>query len=352
MNAIAAPLPMRQWFPWTAVVPSRRSHAAALLLGCLALGLGCDDSFADESPPGAFQVKDEETQLARRFAVRESIEPPFEYSLSAGYRRDNLSWGIANGGVNVASEVSWKKTVIAQLRATGKINLGNGWLVRGIYATGAVRSGNNRDSDYGGSNRTQEYSRSDNRTEGAVRDLSIGLGKKFGLFDPESGGGLYVAPLAGLSIHQQSLTMYEGSQTIPARGAIAALKNSYATRWKGSWLGADALLGLGGDISLSSTVEYHWVDYTAEANWNLRSDFAHPVSFSHVARGRGVLVSVGSAYRFSRNFLMNATLERQKWNTYTGYDQTNFSYGATNYYTLNPVSWDSSSFSLGAVYQF
>lgn len=49
---------------------------------------------------------------------------------------------------------------------------------------------------------------------------------------------------------------------------------------------------------------------------------------------------------------MNAALEQQRWKTYAGYDQTNFSYGATNYYTLNPVSWDSTSFSLGAVYQF
>jgi len=330
----------------------QRCIVTAPVICCLASALVPHDSFADDSLTKSFQVKEEETQLAKRFAVRESVELPFEYSVSAGYRKDNFNWSIADGGINVASEVDWKNTVIAELRATGKINLGGDWLLRGIYTTGAVKSGTNQDSDYAGSDRTQEFSRSNNKTGGAVRDISIGLGRKVRLFDLASGGGLIVAPLAGLSIHQQSLTMYDGQQTIPANGALAGLNNSYDAQWKGSWLGMDALLALGESISLNSTVEYHWVDYSAEANWNLRTDFAHPVSFRHVAKGHGILASFGASYRFSRNFLMNVSYERQKWNTFQGYDQTNFSYGVTSYYTLNPVSWDSQSLLLSAVYQF
>lgn len=352
MNVIVIFRTLRNLFRWVEVFILKRCHAVALVMCCFMPALIPKDSFADDSLPQSLQVKEEETQLARRFAVRESVESPFEYSLSAGYRKDNLSWSIADGGINVASEVSWKNTVIAQLRATGKLNLGSDWLLRGIYTTGAVKSGSNRDSDYAGSNRTQEYSRSDNKTGGAVRDVSIGLGRKFHLFDFASGGAMYVVPLAGLSIHQQSLSMYDGQQTIPANWALTGLNNSYDTQWKGSWLGMDALLGVSENISLTGTAEYHWVNYLAEANWNLRSDFAHPVSFRHVANGHGVLASFGGTYRFSRNFLMNVSLERQKWNTNTGYDQTNFSYGATNYYTLNSVNWDSTSFFLGAVYRF
>ncbi len=309
-------------------------------------------AIADDLASKPFEVKDEETQLAKRFAVRESIESPFEYSVSVGYRKDELSWSIADGGINIASEVEWKDTVIAQLRAAGKLNLGSDWMIRGIYSTGAVKSGNNRDSDYAASDRTQEFSRSDSKTGGAVRDISVGLGRKLRLFDLESGGALIVVPLVGLSIHQQSLTMYEGQQTIPANGTLAGLNNSYAAQWKGYWGGLDVLLGLGEKLSLNSTVEYHWGDYTAEADWNLRDDLAHPVSFRHVAEGHGILASVSAAYRFSRNFLLNVSLERQKWSTWSGYDQTNFSYGGTGYYTLNPVSWDSTSYSVGAVYQF
>jgi len=300
----------------------------------------------------SFQVKEDETQLARRFAVRELIESPFEYSLSAGYRTDNLRWSIAGRGTNIASEVEWTKTAIAQLRAAGRFNLGKNWLVRGIYSTGAVKSGRNRDSDYAGNDRTQEYSRSDNKSGGAVHDASIALGRKFRLFDLATEWEFYLVPLAGLSIHQQSLTMYDGHQSLPFNSEISGLQNSYDTQWRGSWFGLDALLGLGGNFIVNATVEYHRARYSADANWNLRSDLAHPISFKHVANGQGVLFSVGTSYRFSRSFLMNASFEQQKWNTYMGYDETNFSYGATNYFTLNPVSWDSASISLGAVYQF
>lgn len=339
-------------FRRTGIFCLKRFYAVSFFVCCVPLALAAQDTFADDSSTRSFQVKEEETQLARRFAVREAVESPFEYSVSAGYRKDDFKWSIADGGINVASEVHWKNTVIAQLRAAAKVNLGSDWLLRGIYTTGAVKSGTNQDSDYAGSNRTQEFSRSNNKTGGAVRDISIGLGRKIHLFDLASGAGMYLVPLAGLSIHQQNLTMYDGQQTIPANGAITGLNSSYDARWKGSWLGVDALLGLSENISLSSTVEYHWVDYSAEANWNLRTDFNHPVSFRHVAKGYGVLVSVGASYRFSRNFLMNASFERQKWNTYSGYDQTSLSYGASNYYTLNPISWDSRSFLLGAVYRF
>lgn len=326
---------------------------ALLISACFFnLAISSEASFADDSLNKSFQVKDEETQLARWFSVRESVESPFEYSVSAGYRKDNFKWSIADGGVNVASEVNWENTVIAELRATGKVNLGSNWLLRGIYTTGAVKSGSNQDSDYAGSDRTLEFSRSNNKTGGSVRDVSIGLGRKFRFFDMASGGGMCFIPLVGLSIHQQSMTMYDGQQTIPAHGTIIGLNNSYDAQWKGAWLGMDVLLGLGENISLNSTVEYHKVDYSAEVNWNLRGDFAHPVSFRHVAKGHGVLASVGASYRFSRNFLMNASFERQKWNTYMGYDQTNLSYGATVYYTLNPVSLDSMAVLIGAVYRF
>ncbi len=322
------------------------------MMCCITLTISSEVSFADELMSKSIQVKDEETQLARWFSVRESVESPFEYSVSAGYRKDNFGWSIADGGVNVASEVNWKNTVIDELRVAGKVNMGSYWLLRGSFSTGAVRSGSNQDSDYAGSDRTMEFSRSNNKTGGAVRDVSIALGRKFRFFDLASGGGICLVPLVGLSIHQQNLTMYDGQQTIPANGQIIGLYNTYDAQWKGSWLGLDALLGLGETISLSSTVEYHRVDYSAEANWNLRTDFSHPVSFKHVAKGYGILTSVGISYRFSRNFLMSVSYERQKWNTYIGYDQTNLSYGATNYFTLNPVNWDSTTYFFGAVYRF
>lgn len=76
------------------------------------MALLAEAAFAVETTAQSFKVKEEETQLAQRFAFCESVESAFEYSLSTGLRQDNLSWSIANGGVNVASEVNFKKIVI------------------------------------------------------------------------------------------------------------------------------------------------------------------------------------------------------------------------------------------------
>lgn len=314
-------------------------------------------SFAEATAPQAIplftQVKESETQLAKRFELREAVESPFAYELGMGYRQDNLGWSIASGGVNIASEVNWKKSNIMQIRGAAKFNFWDGWQLRGVASSGAVKSGANRDSDYAGNNRTQEFLRSDNKTGGAVRDLSISLGRKFRFFESASAEGVQLVPQAGWSIHRQSLTMRDGQQTLPANGTLlTGLNNTYDTNWQGAWLGVDALLGLGDSVALTSTLEYHWVDYTADANWNLRNDLAHPISFKHIARGRGIVASVGATYRISRNFQLNVSLEQQRWSTATGYDQTFFVYGVTSYYSLNPVSWDSRSLMLTAKYQF
>lgn len=318
----------------------------------LALSTAPSVLFADEVVFKSSQIKEEETQLAQIIAVRDSIEPPFEYSLGVGYRKDNLKWSVAMGGVNTASELSWDETVIAQIRVSARANLGNDWFVRGLYITGAVKSGTNRDSDYAGSDRTQEYSRSDSKTGGSVGDVSLGLGRRLHLFGQEYGGRFYLSPLAGLSIHKQALTMYEGRRTIPFSASLTGLDNSYDAQWSGAWIGADALWEIGRNVSLNATAEYHRVDYLAQANWNLRSDFAHPVSFEHDAKGHGGVFSIGISYRFSRNLLLNSLLDYQRWHTNAGSDRTFFSYGTTGYNTLNSVNWDSTSISFGAVYQF
>ena len=54
----------------------------AVMLLCLSAKI-----LAKEASTRSFEVKEDETQLAKRFAVRESVESPFEYSLSAGYRQ-------------------------------------------------------------------------------------------------------------------------------------------------------------------------------------------------------------------------------------------------------------------------
>ena len=66
-------------------------------LFCFSLLFVSHASFAGDSLKESLRVKDEETQLAKRFAERESAEPPFEYSLSAV--RGVAGWGGSLRGI-------------------------------------------------------------------------------------------------------------------------------------------------------------------------------------------------------------------------------------------------------------
>ncbi|MDO8262931.1 MAG: hypothetical protein Q7T21_06875 [Gallionella sp.] len=283
---------------------------------------------------------------------RASTDKPFEFFLGTGNRKDNLNWNIAGGSVNILSELKWENLKIAQMSAAARLNIDADWSLRGKLAYGRINSGSNQDSDYDGNNRTLEFSRSNNRGGGEVRDGSIGLGRTLRLLNDADGNFLSVTPLVGLSIHQQNLTMTEGFQTLPATGSFPGLDSSYDAQWQGPWVGMEALLESGSDWSLTATGEYHWVDYSALANWNLRPEFSHPVSFVHTAKGQGILLAAGATYLVSKDWRVGFSVEAQQWNTGAGIDKTFFSDGSVGYSLLNGVNWESTAINLGVHYRF
>jgi len=276
----------------------------------------------------------------------------FEFSLDAGYRKDNLSWNESGPSVNVQSELKWENLEIAQISAGVRFNFYADWYLRDIMDVGSINSGSNQDADYNGNNRTLEFSRSNNKGGGEVRDASIELGRSFRFLNQSETNILSFAPLLGLSIHQQHLTMTEGFQTLPATGPYPGLNNSYDAQWQGPWLGIEAQLATSGSWSLNARAEYHWADYAAQANWNLRPEYSHPVSFTHTAKGMGILLSAGATYLISKNFSLNFSLKVQQWTTGSGIDQTFFIDGSVGTYTLNGVHWESTACTLGISHYF
>ena len=289
-------------------------------------------------------------------AVHASPNIQMEGSLGTGYRQDKLNWNIAGTTAgtdpNVLSELTWKNVDIAQLRAGGKITYKNDWVVRGAASYGKIVTGQNQDSDFDGDNRTLEFSRSNNKTGGDVRDASLGVGHTFRFFDKTVGKFIYLTPLAGYSLHEQNLNMTNGYQTWPPRGAFSGLDTTYNTEWKGPWLGMDAWLQAGPKLAVIASMEYHWVDYSADANWNLRNDFAHPLSFTHSAKGHGYTVSLGGSYTFTRRLLLNVTLEHRKWTTDPGKDVTYFADGTTGQTRFNQANWESMAAMVEAMVRF
>jgi len=281
-------------------------------------------------------------------------EPGFDLTLGAGTRVDNLNWNIAGdtagANPNVLSELKWNNLEIYQVRAKADARL-NAVYMRANLDYGWIYSGANQDSDFMGNNRAIEVSRSNNKADrGNVWDVTAGAGiRKHYATD---GGGFDIIPMVGASYDRQSLRMTKGSQTIPPTGPFPGLDSAYDASWFGPWAGMD-FIGAFNALTLTGSFEYHFLtDYKADANWNLRDDFQHPVSFEHTAGGSGIVVSLGADYALTRRWSVNAAFDLRDWQARNGTDRTFFTDGTTYDTRLNEVNWNSYAFMAGVKYGF
>mgnify|MGYP001605416444 CR=1 FL=1 len=257
----------------------------------------------------------------------------YDLSLGTDYRHAQLDWNIAGSLAgttpNVLSELTWHDLEIAQVTAAAQVSVHDRLVLRGRLGYGAVVKGKNRDSDFDGDNRTLEFLRSDSKGGGEIADGGIGLGYQFRIYDQTAGHYAHVTPMVGYSRHLQYLKITDGMQTIPATGPIANLDSKYDADWAGPWLGLDLRLETGERTAVTIDVEYHWADYYAKANWNLRDDLTHPVSFRHDANGFGFIAAMALSHAVSKRWEVVARVESQYWETDPGIDTL---------YTVNTVT--------------
>lgn len=287
------------------------------------------------------------------------------FGIETGYRTDDFNWNIAgpNDSPNVLSELSWKNLEIYQVGASGKVAVGNQaspflTYLRGSFDYGWIHSGDWRDSDYYGDNRALEISRSTGATnDDNVLDASIGLGFQWKFFQDR----FAVAPLGGYSYHEQNLRNTQAFQQIsntqflavPSVGPIPGLNETYQASWQGPWAGVDLEWTPVPRFSLCGTFEYHWADYTADADWNLRTDWAHPVSFSDKANdASGTLVKVTGRYLLSSFWAVTLSYSYQAWQAKDGTDTTYTLTSGDLVSKLNKVNWRSSAVMVGLSCQF
>jgi len=287
--------------------------------------------------------------------------PRYELSLGADYRLAEFDWSIAgelNGTApNVLSELTWTDLEIPQVSAAARVNFGRHVVLQANGAYGEIISGKNQDSDYAGENRSSEFSRSNNAGRGRIDEASLALGYRFRVYDSLAGRYAHITPLAGYSLHHQNLKIKDGVQTIPATGPLADLSSTYDAQWQGPWLGLNMRLEAGERTALLVDMAYHWADYSAEADWNLRDDLAHPVSYRHAATGEGVIAALGVVHALSRHWEVVARIESQHWTTDPGVDTVyliDAGSGAVSAVTtrLNAVHWKSRLLGITAIYRF
>ncbi len=291
--------------------------------------------------------------LAAAAAGKYSSEISSTFSLRMGYRVDDLDWNIAGDisgeNPNVLSELTWSDVEIYQMKFGNVTTLPRILYFRGSLAYGWIFDGENQDSDFDGDDRTLEWSRSSNRGDnGNVFDASLGIGYPF-IFGK---GKFRLSPLLGYSYHEQHLTITEGYQTIPPLGPFPDLDSTYETAWDGPWLGLDVVFQLNKKHLFNAEFEYHWANYYAVADWNLRDDYAHPKSFEHEADGTGIVVAAGWTYLFHGGWGLNLTIDYQSWSTDHGVDRVFIASGSTAETRLNEVNWESFTAMVGLSYRF
>lgn len=292
-----------------------------------------------------------------------------ELGVNAGVRDDELTWSIPGAFFgqdnnyyqqNIVSELTWKNVKSGYVSGYG-IFRDRQFVVRGDIGYGRIYRGDNQDSDYRGNNRTEEFSRSNNKSNGdSVSDVKISFGLDFKLMPDEvRGPRLQLTPRVGLSSHVQSLRMTNLKQTVsqpqyapievtpPPVGSYGGLNSSYEAHWKGPWLGVDVLYHVNHELSLRAEFEHHQAAYSAQANWNLRRDLAHPKSFAHSADGDGKVWRLGIEMALMNQTRITFLITSQEWTTGKGTDRFYFANGTSELGILNAVKWRSRAYLLG-----
>lgn len=301
--------------------------------------------------------------LAGCSAAVSAADVEADASFGLGYRDAELMWNIAGtlAGTqpNILSELRWKDLQIAEVHAAGEVDVDKRLLLRGRAAYGEVVEGDNQDSDYAGDNRTFEFSRSNNKGGGQVGEATLGVGYQFWWYDGTVGRYARFTPMFGYAWRGHYLTISDGRQTIPAgaAGPIAGLDSRYDAEWQGPWLGFTMLMDATDRTRVTLDVEYHYADYRAEADWNLRTDLAHPVSFLHETRATGVVVGLEVRHDLTPAWAITTRFESQNFEGEAGLDTVNLideDTGAVDptVTRFNTAKWESLTATLMATWRF
>lgn len=241
------------------------------------------------------------------------LQERFKISLTPLWTVENFRWSIAGNeqGTNpdILSELNFTRLKRTGVAIQACYRVSNRF---GLEATATMQygySGRVTDIDYAGNNRSRIVtflkfrSRKNNvydyRMQGHYQLLQDGI------VSVAAGAGYFIAK-AGYRMQGRS---------------AADVKGIYDVQWQGPFLGINAkiILPRYWEVHANITGQYH--TYYAEADWRLRSDFSHPLSFVHRATGGGVNGRLGLHYQLNPQVGLQLNGALQQWNTGTGSDQ-------------------------------
>jgi hypothetical protein len=310
--------------------------------------------------------KKSDTELAYKgkTANFKNRDHELEVGLETGYRTSELKWNIAGDlagdGVsapNVLSEVKWKSVNGYEFKPNVEYTQKTGSL-KGLHLEASANksitvSGKDQDSDYNGNNRTLEYSRSiASSDDGHAEGFSASIGYAFDFNNDRRKTLARFTALVGYAMQSQKFVSQDGVQVIPAFGPFDGLNSSYNVDWNAPFIGAQLTGFLGDTQHIKILANYYRGNYEGTGNWNLRPDFAHPVSFRDKANGYGFLVGAEYGWEFYPHLQATLSTTFNYMKVDDGKSTTYFSDGTSSLIKFNEAEWISQNYMVGLNYTF
>lgn len=249
------------------------------------------------------------------------------------YRQESLSWSVAGDvsgqNPNILSELKWKKLRGPQTGMLLQKEISRSFSVLMDMSYMDITAGRVTDTDYSEDNRQGiSYYEKLQADKGYMLSLDARLQYHVYL-QPQ----IKIIPFLGFTNKYQHLYMLDNEIPL-VEGSI--LKSTYTPHWYGGTVGsififgvlkARVLLEISGDL----------IKYSAKANWNLRNELAHPVSFEHSATGKAVNARLSIEYPVSKNMYLTLSADISRAETQSGTDKTFYRSGREAFSRLNSV---------------
>lgn len=261
----------------------------------------------------------------------QDMEKKLQLSLFTGRQREDFNWSIAGNtsgqSPNVFSELKWKNVTGQSYTAMLQWNFWKKFSLTGSYGRVSVTSGSVSDIDYTADNRSQpNYNQNFSDNKGFTSAWYIGGG--YTVFNNKL---FSLITYAGYGNSRQSLYI------VDLTGQFPDLNSSYDAHWKGPFIKVRSSVKILRALKLGSDVTYNQVTYSAQGNWNLISQFQHPVSYRHSAKGYGINAAANLLYNISSNIGITAGYAYFNWQTGNGTDQLYLASGQVDKTQMNGV---------------
>lgn len=263
------------------------------------------------------------------------IDNKFLMSFSTGLQSQNFNWSIAGNRAgqspNILSELKWQNLKIVILGLTVDYTINPKLILHSDYQGGQVFIGKVSDIDYQGDNRSQEiYNSLFDSDKGSQNIFNVSVSYRI-----LSCRWLQLALSTGYVCNIQHYFLLDHQGIYDAN-----LNSTYTGIWQGIKTGATGNILLTRKLTANVFCAYSRINFRANGNWNLISDFEHPVSYKHNATGFTLDPAIKLNYSLCQFWSLYLTGRSGIWQTGNGTDVLYLTNGEKPQTQLNGVNFN------------